>query len=136
MVRPGWATGLGKLAAGRHRVSFALQGISLAPGSAAGLRYRYLLRGLADEWSRPSAAGEAQFVGLGPGRYVLEASVRRIAPGAAWSPVATSTFARPARSARRAGARHPPPDYLYCGFLLQTVRQQLGQLYLQTQERA
>ncbi len=83
---------LGELPAGRHRVSFALQGISLAPGGAAGLQYRYRLRGLAEEWSRPSAAGEAQFVGLGPGRYALEAQVRRAGPGAAWSPAATSTF--------------------------------------------
>ncbi|TDN37359.1 hybrid sensor histidine kinase/response regulator [Hymenobacter sp. UV11] len=86
------ATGLGELPAGRHRVSFVLQGISLAPGRAAGLQYRYRLRGLADEWSRPSPAGEAQFVGLGPGRYVLEAQVRRAAPGARWSPAATSAF--------------------------------------------
>ena len=87
------AMNLGELPAGRHRVSFALQGISLAPGGAGGLQYRYRLRGLAEEWSRPSAAGEAQLVGLGPGRYVLEAQVRRAAPDAPWSPAATSAFA-------------------------------------------
>jgi signal transduction histidine kinase/CheY-like chemotaxis protein/ligand-binding sensor domain-containing protein len=83
---------LGELPAGRHRVSFAFQGISLAPGGAAGLQYRYRLRGLADEWSRPSALGEAQLVGLGPGRYVLEAQVRRTTPGTAWSPAARRAF--------------------------------------------
>jgi signal transduction histidine kinase/CheY-like chemotaxis protein/ligand-binding sensor domain-containing protein/HPt (histidine-containing phosphotransfer) domain-containing protein len=85
-------TALGELPAGRHRVSFAFQGISLAPGGTAGLQYRYRLRGLADEWSHPSALGEAQLVGLGPGHYVLEAQVRRATPGAAWSPAAQQTF--------------------------------------------
>jgi signal transduction histidine kinase/HPt (histidine-containing phosphotransfer) domain-containing protein/ActR/RegA family two-component response regulator len=85
-------TTLGELPAGRHRVSFAFQGISMGPGGAAGLQYRYRLRGLADEWSHPSPVGEAQFVGLGAGRYVLEAQVRRAAPGATWSPAAFRTF--------------------------------------------
>ncbi len=83
---------LGELPAGRHRVSFALAGISLGAEGAGNLAYRYRLRGLADEWSRPSPAAEAQFVGLGPGRYVLEAQVRRAAPGAPWSPAATAAF--------------------------------------------
>jgi signal transduction histidine kinase/HPt (histidine-containing phosphotransfer) domain-containing protein/ActR/RegA family two-component response regulator len=87
--RPG---ALGELPAGQHRVSFALQGLSLAPGGAAGLQYRHRLRGLADDWSRPSPAGEAQFPGLGAGHYVFEAQVRRAAPGASWSPVAAQTF--------------------------------------------
>ncbi len=83
---------LGELPAGQHRVRFLFQGISLAPGSAADLRYRYRLRGLADHWSHPSPVGEAQLVGLGPGRYVFEVQVRRNAPGAPWSPVAQRTF--------------------------------------------
>jgi signal transduction histidine kinase/HPt (histidine-containing phosphotransfer) domain-containing protein len=83
---------LGELPAGQHRVRFLFQGISLGPGSAAGLRYRYRLRGLADHWSHPSPAGEAQLVGLGPGRYVFEAQVRRAAPGAPWGPVARRAF--------------------------------------------
>ena len=86
------ATSLGELPAGQHRISFGLQGINLAPSGALGLQYRYRLRGLADHWSRPSPAGEAQFVGLGPGRYVLEAQVRRATLGAAWTPAATSVF--------------------------------------------
>ncbi|QKG57624.1 response regulator [Hymenobacter sp. BRD128] len=88
--RPG---ALGTLPAGRHRVSFAFQGVSLGPGGAAGLQYRYRLRGLADDWSHPSPVGEAQFAGLGAGRYLLEAQVRRAAPGAPWSAVATRAFA-------------------------------------------
>ncbi|MDO7885213.1 hybrid sensor histidine kinase/response regulator [Hymenobacter cheonanensis] len=83
---------LGELPAGPHRIRFTFQGISLAPGGAGGLQYRYRLRGLADEWSHPSALGEAQLVGLGPGQYVLEAQVRRTAPGAAWGPAARCTF--------------------------------------------
>jgi signal transduction histidine kinase/HPt (histidine-containing phosphotransfer) domain-containing protein len=83
---------LGELPAGQHRVRFSFQGISLSPG-AAGLQYRYRLRGLSEHWSHPSPVGEAQLAGLGAGRYVLEAQVRRAAPGAAWSPVATRSFA-------------------------------------------
>jgi len=83
---------LGHLPAGQHRVSFTFQGLSLAPGGAAALQYRYRLRGLADAWSRPSPAGEAQFAGLGPGRYVLEAQVRRPGPGSPWSAAARSAF--------------------------------------------
>jgi signal transduction histidine kinase/HPt (histidine-containing phosphotransfer) domain-containing protein len=85
-------TMLGELPAGRHRISFAFQGISLGLGAAAGLQYRYRLRGLAEEWSHPSPAGEAQFAGLGAGHYVFEAQVRRATPGAAWSPAATRAF--------------------------------------------
>ncbi|RZL08729.1 MAG: hybrid sensor histidine kinase/response regulator, partial [Hymenobacter sp.] len=83
---------LGQLPAGRHRISFGYQGISLAPGGVAGLRYRYRLRGLSDDWSRPSAVGEAQFAGLSAGSYVFEAQVRWNGPGTPWSPVATRTF--------------------------------------------
>ena len=85
-------TALGELPAGRHRVSFLFQGISLGPGGAPGLQYRYRLRGLADEWSHPSPVGEAQFAGLGAGHYVFEAQVRRNMPGAPWSPAATRAF--------------------------------------------
>jgi signal transduction histidine kinase/DNA-binding NarL/FixJ family response regulator len=85
-------TALGELPAGRHRVSFTFQGISLGPNGAAGLQYRYRLRGLADEWSHPSPLGEAQFAGLGAGHYILEAQVRRATPGAPWSPAATRAF--------------------------------------------
>jgi len=85
-------TTLGELPAGQHRVRFAFQGISLAPGGAAGLQYRYRLLGLANDWSHPSALGEAQLAGLGPGQYVLEAQVRRTAPGAAWGPAARRAF--------------------------------------------
>jgi signal transduction histidine kinase/CheY-like chemotaxis protein/HPt (histidine-containing phosphotransfer) domain-containing protein len=87
---PRAADALGELSAQHHRVSFVFQGISLAPAGASRLRYRYRLRGLAEEWSRPSAAGEAQFAGLGPGRYLFETQVRR--PGAGWSPSVTSAF--------------------------------------------
>ncbi|WP_210513783.1 hybrid sensor histidine kinase/response regulator [Hymenobacter terricola] len=80
---------LGRLSATRHRVSFAFQGISLTTGEA--LSYQFRLRGLSDEWSRPSSAGEAQFPGLDAGRYEFEARVRRGAAGP-WSPVATTRF--------------------------------------------
>ena len=83
---------LGELPAGQHRVRFSFQGISLSPGGAAGLQYRYRLRGLSDHWSHPSPVGEAQLAGLGAGHYVLEAQVRRAAPGAAWSAVASQAF--------------------------------------------
>lgn len=83
---------LGELPAGLHRVRFSFQGISLSPG-AAGLQYRYRLRGLSEHWSHPSPVGEAQLAGLGAGHYVLEAQVRRPTPGAAWSPVSRRTFA-------------------------------------------
>jgi signal transduction histidine kinase/DNA-binding NarL/FixJ family response regulator/HPt (histidine-containing phosphotransfer) domain-containing protein len=83
---------LGELTAQNHRLSFALQGLSLAP-SAGPLLYQYRLRGLADEWSHPSPAGEAQFVGLGAGHYMLEARVRYASPAAAsWSPVVGTSF--------------------------------------------
>ncbi|NML67424.1 response regulator [Hymenobacter sp. RP-2-7] len=86
------AQALGSLSPRQHRVSFAFQGISLAAGGGGALQYRYRLRGLADEWSRPSLADEAQFAGLGPGRYELQVQVRRPAPGAAWSPPLASAF--------------------------------------------
>ena len=80
---------LGWLSATRHRVGFQFQGISLVAGEP--LAYQYRLGGLADEWSRPSSAGEAQFAGLDAGRYVFEARVRR-GPAGPWSPVATAAF--------------------------------------------
>ena len=80
---------LGWLSATRHRVGFAFQGISLNPGETHG--YQYRLRGLSDEWSRPSASGEAQFPGLDAGQYVFEARVR-CDPAGPWSPVATAAF--------------------------------------------
>ncbi|MBJ6109025.1 response regulator [Hymenobacter sp. BT523] len=80
---------LGQLSATRHRLSFAFQGISLSPNEA--LAYQYRLRGLSDDWSRPSAAGEAQFPGLDAGRYVFEARVRRGAAGP-WSPAVAAAF--------------------------------------------
>ena len=83
---------LGELPARNHRVSFAFQGIMLLANSLGGLEYRYRLRGLSDDWSHPSAAGEAQFVGLGPGRYTLEAQVRRAGPGAVWSAAVRNSF--------------------------------------------
>jgi signal transduction histidine kinase len=83
---------LGELPAGQHRVRFSFQGISLSP-SGTGLQYRYRLRGLSDHWSHPSPVGEAQLAGLGAGRYVLEAQVRRTTLGATWSPVASRAFA-------------------------------------------
>ena len=89
-ARPPWA--LGELSPGQHRVSVDFQGISLAAADGQPLLYRYRLRGLADEWSRPSPAGEAQFAGLGPGRYGLQVQVRRSAPGAAWGVLLASTF--------------------------------------------
>ncbi|HET9505593.1 MAG TPA: ATP-binding protein [Hymenobacter sp.] len=85
-------TAVGQLSAQAHRVSFAFQGLSLAAGDAP-LLYQYRLRGLSDEWSRPSSAGEAQFPGLGAGHYELEARVRYASPAAApWSPVARAQF--------------------------------------------
>ncbi|MEJ7662567.1 MAG: hypothetical protein WKG07_24860 [Hymenobacter sp.] len=88
--------GSARLPAGQHRVSFALAGISLAPGGADNLEYRYRLRGLADEWSRPSPAGEAQV--CGPGAGPLRAgSARCAAPR------------RARRGARRLRLRLPLP---------------------------
>jgi signal transduction histidine kinase/CheY-like chemotaxis protein len=85
-------TAVGNLPAQQHRVSFAFQGLSLAAGDAP-LLYQYRLRGLSDEWSRPSSAGEAQFPGLGAGRYTLEARVRYATPATApWSTVASARF--------------------------------------------
>ena len=85
-------TAVGTLSAQQHRVSFAFQGLSLAAGDEP-LLYQYRLRGLSDEWSRPSPAGEAQFPGLGAGKYVLEARVRYASPAATpWSPVASARF--------------------------------------------
>ena len=85
-------TAVGKLSAQQHRVSFAFQGLNLAAGDAP-LLYQYRLRGLSDEWSRPSPAGEAQFPGLRAGHYVLEARVRYASPATApWSPVASARF--------------------------------------------
>ena len=80
---------LGWLSATRHRVNFTFQGISLTTGDA--LSYQHRLRGLSEEWSRPSSTGEAQFPGLDAGRYVFEARVRRGAAGP-WSPAATTEF--------------------------------------------
>jgi signal transduction histidine kinase/ligand-binding sensor domain-containing protein/DNA-binding NarL/FixJ family response regulator len=85
-------TVLGQLPAGRHRIRFVYQGISLTPGGVAGLQYHYRLRGLSDDWSSPSPVGEVQFAGLGAGSYAFEAQVRRNEPGAAWSPIATRAF--------------------------------------------
>ena len=80
---------LGWLSAARHRVGFTFQGVSLNPGEP--LTYQHRLRGLADEWSRPSPAAEAQFPGLDAGQYVFEARVRR-GPAGPWSPVVTTAF--------------------------------------------
>jgi signal transduction histidine kinase/HPt (histidine-containing phosphotransfer) domain-containing protein/ActR/RegA family two-component response regulator len=80
---------LGQLSATRHRVAFAFEGISLTAGEP--LQYQFRLRGLSDEWSRPSRVGEAQFPGLDAGHYELQARVRRGSAGA-WSRVATSGF--------------------------------------------
>jgi signal transduction histidine kinase/HPt (histidine-containing phosphotransfer) domain-containing protein/ActR/RegA family two-component response regulator len=80
---------LGQLSATRHRVTFAFEGISLTTGEP--LQYQFRLRGLSDEWSRPSRAGEAQFPGLDAGRYELQARVRRGSAGP-WSPAVTSGF--------------------------------------------
>ncbi len=80
---------LGWLSATRHRVNFTFQGISLTTGEP--FSYQHRLRGLSEEWSRPSSAGEAQFPGLDAGRYVFEARVRRGAAGP-WSPAATTEF--------------------------------------------
>ncbi|MFC6222401.1 ATP-binding protein [Hymenobacter artigasi] len=80
---------LGTLSATRHRVNFTFQGISLNPGEA--LMYQHRLRGLAEEWSHPGPAAEAQFPGLDAGQYVFEARVRRGAAGP-WSPVVAAAF--------------------------------------------
>ncbi|MFD2722012.1 ATP-binding protein [Hymenobacter monticola] len=80
---------LGQLSATRHRVAFAFEGISLSAGEP--LQYQFRLRGLSDEWSRPSRVGEAQFPGLDAGRYELQARVRRGSTGP-WSRVVTSSF--------------------------------------------
>ena len=81
---------LGQLPAGPHRVSFALRGISLAPATEA-LQYQYRLVGLDDHWSRPSPASDAQFPGLGPGKYTFEARVRQGAAGP-WSATVAAGF--------------------------------------------
>ena len=80
---------LGWLSATRHRLNFTFQGISLSASDA--LTYQFRLRGLSDEWSRPSSAGEAQFPALDAGQYVLEARARRGTTGP-WSPTATAAF--------------------------------------------
>ena len=80
---------LGQLSATRHRVAFAFEGISLTTGEA--LQYQFRLRGLSDEWSRPSRVGEAQFPGLDAGRYELQARVRRGSTGP-WSGVVAAGF--------------------------------------------
>jgi signal transduction histidine kinase/DNA-binding NarL/FixJ family response regulator/HPt (histidine-containing phosphotransfer) domain-containing protein len=80
---------LGQLSATRHRLDFSFQGISLAPGPP--LEYQYRLRGLADDWSRPGTASEAQFPGLDAGDYRLEVRVRRGSAGP-WSAVAATAF--------------------------------------------
>ena len=85
------AAALGELSAQAHRVGFSFRGISLVAGGPASLQYRYRLRGLSDEWSRPSAAGEAQFPGLRAGSYVLEAQVRA-KPGAPWGAPVQAAF--------------------------------------------
>jgi signal transduction histidine kinase/DNA-binding response OmpR family regulator len=80
---------LGELSATRHRLDFSFQGISLMPGSS--LEYQYRLRGLSDDWSRPSTASEAQFPGLDAGDYRLEVRVRRGSTGP-WSAVGAAVF--------------------------------------------
>ena len=82
-------TNLGTLSATRHRLGFGLRGISLSPAGGP-LLYQYRLRGLDDHWSRPGPATEAQFPGLGPGQYVLEARARR--GDGPWSAVVTAAF--------------------------------------------
>jgi signal transduction histidine kinase/CheY-like chemotaxis protein len=85
-------TAIGELSAQQHRVSFAFQGLSLAAGDAP-LLYQYRLHGLSADWSRPSPAGEAQFVGLGAGRYTLEVRARYAGSAATdWSPVVSTRF--------------------------------------------
>ncbi|WP_233635897.1 hybrid sensor histidine kinase/response regulator [Hymenobacter setariae] len=85
-------TAIGELSAQQHRVSFTFQGLSLAAGDAP-LLYQYRLHGLSTDWSRPSPAGEAQFVGLGAGSYLLEVRARYASPAAtAWSPVVSTPF--------------------------------------------
>jgi signal transduction histidine kinase/CheY-like chemotaxis protein/HPt (histidine-containing phosphotransfer) domain-containing protein len=85
-------TAIGELSAKQHRVSFAFQGLGLAAGNAP-LLYQYRLHGLSKEWSRPSPAGEAQFVGLGAGRYTLEVRARYAGRAVtAWSPVVSTYF--------------------------------------------
>jgi len=83
---------IGELSAQQHRVSFTFQGLSLAAGDAP-LLYQYRLHGLSTDWSRPSPAGEAQFVGLGAGRYTLDVRARYASPAATvWSPVVSTRF--------------------------------------------
>jgi hypothetical protein len=84
-------TAIDKLSAQQHRVSFAFQGLSLAAGDAP-LLYQYRLHGLSKEWSRPSSAGEAQFVGLGAGRYTFEVRTCYAGPAATWSPIVSTLF--------------------------------------------
>jgi hypothetical protein len=85
-------TAIGELSAQQHRVSFAFQGLSLAAGDAP-LLYQYRLHGLSTDWSRPSPAGEAQFVGLGAGHYTLEVRARYAGSDATdWSPVVSTRF--------------------------------------------
>lgn len=52
------------------------------------MQYRYRLRGLSSDWSRPSPAGEAQFVGLG--RAATCSKPRCAAPTALWGPAVRS----------------------------------------------
>ncbi|KAA9338480.1 response regulator [Hymenobacter busanensis] len=81
------AAKLGQLKAGQHRLNFTFQGVTLQPRpSSGGLQYQYRLRGYLDDWSQPSATGEAQFPRLDAGQYVLEARARLGSQGA-WSRV-------------------------------------------------
>ena len=82
--------GLGELAATRHRVSFRFRGVSLRPG-AAELQYQYRLRGYQNDWSQPTAVGEAQFPRLDAGRFTLEVRAR-LGQYGRWSRPTTTTF--------------------------------------------
>ncbi|MBT9391851.1 response regulator [Hymenobacter sp. NST-14] len=82
---------LGELSPTRHRVSFRFRGVSLRPG-AAELQYQYRLRGYQNDWSQPTAVGEAQFPRLDAGWFTLEVRAR-LGEYGRWSTPTTTTFA-------------------------------------------
>ena len=73
---------LSHLPAGRYRLAFAWQGLSLA--QAGLLQYQYRLRGYQEAWSRPAALGEAEFPRLEAGQYEFEGRAR-LGPAGAWT---------------------------------------------------
>jgi signal transduction histidine kinase len=56
-----------RIPADRHRIVFSYAGLSLS--SPERVKYRYMLDGFDQGWSEPTAAREAGYTNLGPGKY-------------------------------------------------------------------